>query len=145
VKTRTFVLVILVFLIVSVSFAGGPCWMYKGYYVNEDYDNRGPIARCYISDGCWFEIYEKPTSETPLKTGKLAWLRKEQEGRLFITVTQNGYMRAYFILVKFSDTYLEAVWSEKGYPDEINPNDSNYLIYYHYYKDIYYRQKYFKE
>ena len=138
-KIRTFVLVILVFLIVSVSFAGGPCWMYKGIYVNEDYDNKGLIAMCYISDGCWFDIYENLTSETPLKTGKLDWLRKEKEGHVFITLTQNGYMRAYFILVKFSADspyIIEVVWSENGFPDEINPNDETYRIYY--------RKEYFK-
>ena len=36
----------------------------------------------------------------------------------------------YFILIRFTKDYLEAVWSVTDFPDEININDETYGIYY---------------
>ena len=139
-KIKILVLVIIALCVAPLSYATPPCIWCSGVFINEDYNGKGIVAKCVISPICEYEIYKKTTTKSPLKSGELSRLARynpEAENRLFITLTENEKSHIYYILFKFNydkhgrhTTLIEAMWSEAYFPDEINPNDSNYLIYY---------------
>jgi hypothetical protein len=150
-KVNVLVLVIVAFILVPVSFGGEhPCWSeIEGTYINADYEGK-KAAQVHIQrQGCRFkllesifsEISDKPilvvgriTDEGYYGEGIRAWIsdddyyyQGENESSRYEKDTPYYY---YFILFRFSEDFIEAVWSVTDFPDEINPDDETYVIYY---------------
>jgi hypothetical protein len=151
-KIKTLVLVIMAFCIVSFLYAIPPCGPFCGTYVNSDYDNQGIMAKFILDWVCYYKIYEKTTSTKPIWEGEnlLSDTFLSDDGMLIRICVQNEDGSSYYGLLRFSYDYwdvpkdievfqpnrrdlakvLEVIWSDVDYLNEINPNDSNYRIYY---------------
>ena len=135
-KIKVLVLVIVAFFKISISFAGGPCQFCNGIYVNEDYDDKGMIAKYVIFESCGYEIYDNTRSSKSRWT--IPEIMSSDRFGLGIrkyfcirTWMQNEDGSSYYGLLRFTwdSNVLEVMWSEVDYPNEKNPNDTNYRIY----------------
>jgi len=136
-KTRAFVLTIVLLIAVPLSFADDKISIddIYGTWVNPDYNEKGQYAKWVDHPDGTYELYSVMDYPEPTYTGKEtitgSWYDKE--GNLWVrwtylnTVGEFGYG-----LYKFSDSgkVRESVWSESDYPDEMSPIGGNYSIHY---------------
>jgi hypothetical protein len=140
-----FVLVIVAFFNISISFASHPCGGHTGFYSNADYNGERTVAMVEVYYNCYVHLYEYTTSTEYIKIGQLnyrSWEEVEEGVWVIIAATEyyvsnkNEHEDTYYILFKFSinDTTgagtLEATWSKEDYPDEVSPMDATYSIHY---------------
>ena len=135
-KTRMFVLAIVLILVVSLSFADEiTVDDIYGTWVNADYNEKAPRAKWIRHKNGTLELYNKINDNEPSYTGKetMTGSWHDEEGNLWtqsITVFNHDSMS--YLLSKYSDSgnVWELVWSEAKYPNEMSPIGGNYSIYY---------------
>jgi hypothetical protein len=143
-KTRTFVLLIVLLLVVSLSFAEDKITIEDTYgtWVNSDYNFGMADAVIILNPDGTASGYGEETDTEPAST----WIRtieeswNDSEGNLWIkcisssgeTTGQKCLDQVGYELNKFSNSGLvwECVWMVSGYPKEMSPVAGNYGIYY---------------
>ena len=135
-NARMLILVIILLLLFSLSFAGDKITIEDTYgtWINSDYNEvYKPAKSIYHSDGT-YELYSKVTDTKPAVTGKNtitdSWYDKEGNlliKNIWVEVGSTGYG-----IIKCSDSgkVWEHVEISGDFPTEMDENHTQYHIYY---------------
>jgi hypothetical protein len=137
-KTKTLILVVVLFFAVSLLFAEDEISVNDiyGTWVNADYNQKSQYAKWInLPDGT-YEVYNKIMGSEKDSSGKQtitdSWY--DEEGNLWI---QCIYERetddtVAYVVYKLSDSgkIRETVWSKVDYPEEMSPIGGEYSLHY---------------
>jgi len=139
-KTRTLIIVIVLLLVVSVSFAEDKISIdpMVGTWINTDYDKIDKWGKFIIKPDFTIEAFDdparKPLPATFTFTVNESW--SDAEGNIYykVTIKRPGYGRITYELWKLHSSQTVFEWMGGSYavehPKEIKPGHASYNIHY---------------